>query len=118
MAELSDDDFISFRPGARLRELLEAAGRHAGYEPRVKLESNESPRIRGLVARGLGVAILPRSDADGPGAAIAVAALADPTLTRDITIAWREGRRLTPAAAEFLALARETFGPMLRTAAG
>jgi DNA-binding transcriptional LysR family regulator len=118
MAELSDDEFISFRPGARLREILETAGRHAGYAPRVKLESNESPRIRRLVARGLGVAILPRSDVEGPGAAIAVAALAEPTLTRDITIAWREGRRLTPAAAEFLALARETFGPTLRIAAG
>ena len=66
MAELADEQFISFRAGARLRELLFAAGREAGFEPRVTLESNESQRIRRLVARGLGVAILPRSDADGP----------------------------------------------------
>jgi LysR family transcriptional activator of glutamate synthase operon len=109
MAELADEQFISFRAWARLRELLFAAGRQAGFEPRVTLESNESQRIRRLVARGLGVAILPRSDAEGPGADVAVAPLVEPSLRRDITLAWREGRRLAPAAAGFLDLARETF---------
>jgi LysR family transcriptional regulator, transcription activator of glutamate synthase operon len=109
MAELADEPFISFRAGARLRELLFAAGREAHFEPRVTLESNESQRVRRLVSRGLGVAILPRSDAEGPGADVAVATLSEPTLRRDITLAWREGRRHAPAAAEFLDLARETF---------
>jgi LysR family transcriptional activator of glutamate synthase operon len=109
MAELADDTFISYREGARLRELLIAAGRHAGFEPRITLESNESQRVRRLVSRGMGVAILPRSDAHAAGADVAVAKLTDPALSRDITLAWREGRRLSPAATEFLALARETF---------
>jgi LysR family transcriptional activator of glutamate synthase operon len=109
MAELADEAFISFRSGARLRELLENAGREAGFHPHVTLESNESQRVRRLVSRGLGVAILPRSDAEGPGADVAVATLVEPSLRRDITLAWREGRRLAPAAAEFLDLARGTF---------
>jgi DNA-binding transcriptional LysR family regulator len=109
MAELADEQFISFREGARLRELLFGAGRYAGFEPRVTLESNESRRVRRLVSRGLGVAILPRSDAEGPGADVAVASLTEPALSRDITLAWRAGRRHAPAAAAFLALARETF---------
>ena len=109
MIELADEQFISFRTGARLRELLFAAGREAGFVPRVTLESNESQRIRRLVARGLGVAILPRSDAEGPGADVAVASLVEPALRRDITLAWREGRRHAPAAAAFLDVARETF---------
>ncbi|MFL5864055.1 MAG: LysR family transcriptional regulator [Solirubrobacteraceae bacterium] len=109
MAELADEQFISFRVGARLRELLFAAGRQAGFEPRVTLESNESQRIRRLVARGFGVALLPRSDAERPGADVAVSRLVEPSLRRDITLAWREGRRLSPAAAAFLDLARETF---------
>jgi LysR family transcriptional activator of glutamate synthase operon len=112
MAELADDAFISFREGSRLRELLVSAGRQAGFEPRVKLESNESQRIRRLVARRLGVAILPRSDAEGPGADVALATLIEPALTRDITLAWREGRRQAPAAAEFLELARATFADL------
>lgn len=110
MAELAAEPFVSFREGARLRELLISAGHQAGFEPRVTLESNESQRVRRLVSRGLGVAILPRSDSDGPGAEVAVAKLVQPSLSRDITLAWREGRRHAPAAAEFLDLARETFG--------
>ncbi len=109
MAELSGQPFISFRQGARLRELLVSAARQAGFEPHVTVESNESQRVRRLVALGLGVAILPRSDADGPGADIAVATLTEPELSRDVTLAWREGRRHAPAAAEFLQLARDTF---------
>jgi DNA-binding transcriptional LysR family regulator len=107
--ELAEEEFISFREGARLRELLLTAARDAGFEPRVTLESNESERIRRLVARGMGVAILPRSDAVAPGADVAVVTLGDPPLARDITLAWRQGRRHPPAVAEFLALARETF---------
>lgn len=109
MAELSDERFISYRDGSRLREVLVSAGRGAGFEPHVTLESNESQRIRRLVARGLGVAILPRSDADSHGAETVAVTLISPGLTRDITLAWREGRRHAPAAAEFLELARTTF---------
>jgi DNA-binding transcriptional LysR family regulator len=109
MADLEDEHFIGYREGARLRELLTFAARHAGFEAQVKLESNDSERIRRMVARQMGVAILPRSDAERPGAEVAVAALTDPALRRDITLAWREGRRLGPAAAEFRALATELF---------
>jgi DNA-binding transcriptional LysR family regulator len=58
------------------------------------------------------VAILPRSDGEGPGADVAVVTLTDPSLRRDITLAWREGRRQSPAAAEFLALSRQTFADL------
>jgi DNA-binding transcriptional LysR family regulator len=109
MRELAGEQFISFRPGARLRELLVGAGRQAGFEPQVKLESNESQRIRRLVARGMGVALLPRSDATAAGADVAVLELTEPALARDITLAWRADRRLSPAAAEFVELARETY---------
>jgi LysR family transcriptional activator of glutamate synthase operon len=109
MAQLADEHFISFRDGARLRELLVWAGHSAGFEPRVKLESNESRRIRRLVSRAMGVAILPRSDAVEAGAEVAVAALVEPALRRDITLAWREGRRHPPAVVEFMALARTTY---------
>jgi LysR family transcriptional regulator, transcription activator of glutamate synthase operon len=109
MTELASEQFISYREGARLRELLIFAGRHAGFEPQIKLESNESERIKRLVARDMGVAILPRSDAERPGTDVATATLTKPALRRDITLACREGRRLAPAAAEFLALSKELF---------
>lgn len=110
MAELAQEDFISFRQGARLRELLFAAGRDAQFEPRVTLESNEAQRIRALVSRGLGVAILPRSDAMVPDTDIVAAPIVEPLLRRDITLAWRAGRRQSPATAAFLELALEMYG--------
>ena len=111
MADLAGEEFISYREGARLRELLESAGRSVGFSPRVTLESNESGRIRRLVHRAR----------RGDPAAVGCGAcrgrgrrhrdLVEPSLTRDITLAWREGRRLGPAAAAFLELSLETFAP-------
>ncbi|HEV7176061.1 MAG TPA: LysR family transcriptional regulator [Solirubrobacteraceae bacterium] len=110
MSELAGEQFISYREGSRLREILNRAAREASFDPHVMLESNESRRIRRLVGRGMGVAILPRSDTEGAGDAdIAVVNLDQPALTRDITLAWRQGRRHPPAVAEFIELSRDLF---------
>jgi DNA-binding transcriptional LysR family regulator len=109
LTELAQESFVSFREGARLRELLVYAAAEVGFEPRIAFESNESRSIRSLVSRGLGVAILPRSDAAAPGAPVAVAALIEPALTRDVTLASRARRRHSPAAEEFMALTRSMF---------
>ena len=110
LRDLSRESFISFREGARLRELLESAAARAGFAPRIALESNESRRIRSLVSRGLGVAILPRSDAAGPGSKVAVCDLVEPSLRRDITLASRAERRPSPAAEAFVALTLDVYG--------
>jgi len=110
IGELADEPFISFREGARLRELLDRAAADAGFEPRIALESNESRRIRSLVSHGLGVAILPRSDAERPGDEVARCDLVEPALAREITLASRTDRRPSPAAEAFLALAIEVYG--------
>jgi LysR family transcriptional regulator, transcription activator of glutamate synthase operon len=103
LEELAEETFISYREGATLRELLLGAARRAGFEPRIGLESNDSHRIRTLVARGLGVAVLPRSDAHAEDVPMAVIRIS-PTLTRDISIAWRTGRSHAPGAAAFMKL--------------
>ncbi len=110
--ELAEEPWISYREGARLRELLMGAAGGAGFEPKVMLESNENRRIRRLVSRGMGIALVPRSDATAPGANVAFAHLTHPELSRDITLAWREGRRLPPSARAFLGVSRETFPPI------
>jgi DNA-binding transcriptional LysR family regulator len=109
LAELAGEPFVSFRKGSRLRELLDWGAAEAGFELRIALESNESRRIRSLVSSALGVAILPRSDATGPGAPVAVTALVEPALTRDVTLAARTQRRLPPAAIAFRELTLEVF---------
>ena len=107
LLELANEAFVSFREGSRPRELLVSAAAAAGFEPRIAFESNESRRIRDLVSSGLGVAVLPRSDAVGPGAEIAVADLVEPALIREVSLAERADRRPTPAAQAFVALTLE-----------
>jgi DNA-binding transcriptional LysR family regulator len=116
LRDLSRESFISFREGARLRELLVSSAARAGFVPRIALESNESRRIRSLVSRGLGVAILPRSDAAGPGSVVVVCDLVEPSLVRDITLASRAERRPSPAAEAFVALALDVYGEGARSA--
>ena len=109
MRELAGERFIAYREGARLRELLISGGHSAGFEPQVVLESNESQLIRRLVARGLGVALVPSSDSGAENPELSVATLIDPPLKRDITLAWREGRRHPPATAAFIDLCISTY---------
>ncbi len=111
LAELAGEPFIAFRIGSRLRELLDFGAAEVGFEARITLESNESRRIRSLVSGGLGVAILPRSDAIGEGAPVAIARLVEPEMRRDVSLASRAGRRHSPAATAFLALTRRVYEP-------
>jgi LysR family transcriptional regulator, transcription activator of glutamate synthase operon len=116
LRDLGRESFISFREGARLRELLVSSAARAGFVPRIALESNESRRIRSLVSRGLGVAVLPRSDAAGPGSDVAVCDLVEPSLVRDITLASRAERRPSPAAEAFVTLTLDVYGEDARRA--
>jgi DNA-binding transcriptional LysR family regulator len=105
LAELRDEPFIAYNEGGALRHLLMQAAAEAGFTPQVAFASKEFSRIRALVARGLGVAVLPRSGTD-PTSDVAVVELDAPGVHRDVTLAWRADRRHAPAAAAFLALAR------------
>lgn len=106
LAELRRERFIGYREGSMLRRLLQEAAREAGFEPRVAFESNEVARISSMVARDLGVSLLPRSDVETAGTPVALATVRRPSLSRDVTLVWRAGRRHAPAAAAFLDLAR------------
>src|SRR5215211_3215712 len=70
LADLRDDPFITFRRGAGIRRLVEAAAREAGFEPQIAFETDEVPRARALASRGLGVTIVPRHDGEVPGAPV------------------------------------------------
>jgi LysR family transcriptional activator of glutamate synthase operon len=107
LVELRDEQFIGYREGATIRQVLLSAADEAGFQPRVAFESNEVPRIRALVARGLGVAVLPRSEGHPATDAISVVPLRGPTLRRDVTLVWLAGRAHSPAAAAFLELAQQ-----------
>ncbi|GIG41064.1 LysR family transcriptional regulator [Cellulomonas phragmiteti] len=57
LGDLADETWIAGCP--RCRGHLLAAGRAAGFEPRVAYATDDYPAVLGLVAAGLGVAVLP-----------------------------------------------------------
>ena len=71
-------------------------------DPEIVFETDELVSVRELVARGLGVSIVPRSTVDGDGPAVQAISIG---LERPLTVVWRR-RRQPPAAAAFLSFVR------------
>ncbi|MEV0089384.1 LysR substrate-binding domain-containing protein [Saccharopolyspora sp. NPDC050642] len=99
LAELAGDDFVATRPGYGLRQIFAGLAERAGFEPRLAFESEEVDTVRGLVAAGLGVALLPPGD-NGPAPGTVEVPL-DPPAHRTIGLAWPAGRALPPAVRTF-----------------
>nr|WP_041819379.1 LysR family transcriptional regulator [Heyndrickxia coagulans] len=59
LAQLKNERFITFREGFSIREILFSACRKSGFEPAIAFEGEDMETIKGLVASGTGVAILP-----------------------------------------------------------
>lgn len=106
LGDLRDAPFVMFPVGSAMRGIVEQACATAGFRPRIAVEAMGFTAARALVSRGVGVALLPRSLPAEPGPPLAVAALT-PTLSRTSALAWRARGTLTPAAAEFVSMARE-----------
>ena len=100
LEELSGVPFVGYRRGSALRETVDRALRPA--EPQIVVETDELTSVREIVARGLGVSIVPRSTVDGDGPPVQAIEVG---LERPLTVVWRE-RRQPPAAAAFLSFVR------------
>jgi DNA-binding transcriptional LysR family regulator len=99
LEDLAGVPFIGYRRGSALRDTVDRA---LTVPPEIVFESDELVSVRELVARGLGVSIVPRSTVDGDGPPVAAHAIA---LERPLTLVWRE-RRQPPAAGAFLSFVR------------
>lgn len=58
LEEVADEPFVALQPGNGLRTLADQLCRTAGFEPRIAFEGDEVATLRGLVAAGLGVALV------------------------------------------------------------
>lgn len=56
---LADEPFVLVGGGSGLRRVIEVACQQVGFMPRVVVEGEELATVRGLVAAGLGVSLLP-----------------------------------------------------------
>jgi molybdate transport repressor ModE-like protein len=85
---------------------VETRLRDAGVEPQIVFRSDDNGTIQGLVAAGVGVALVPLLTVDTGHEGTAVLALAD-VPPRRIGIAWHRDRYRSPAALAFVDLARD-----------
>ncbi len=101
LPELEGHPLIAFQHGSSTREVVDASFQRAGVRPRISLEANDFALVRSLVARGVGLAILPRSYLVRPGPRISFRPL-EPALEMKVVLWWRRGRSLSPAARAFV----------------
>ncbi|MGW1157354.1 LysR substrate-binding domain-containing protein [Streptomyces sp. NPDC002513] len=99
LAEAADETFVTLEPGYGLRRITDDVCREAGFTPRVAFEGEEAETLRGLVAAGLGVALLPPPTVPRPG--VVELTVTAPRAVREIGVAWLEGHVDTPPVAAF-----------------
>ncbi len=105
LSSLAGYRLIAFERGSSTRALLDAALADAGAEPPIAVEASDLTLIRSLAARGLGVAVLPRSFVELPGPKVSFRPLS-PALRMRVVLWWHSGRSLSPAARAFVEFAR------------
>jgi DNA-binding transcriptional LysR family regulator len=107
LREVAERPLIGFRDDHGAAPIV-AAFRAAGIEPHWAFRSNDNPTIQGLVAAGLGVAVMPRLTVDATDPRIAVVELEPPLQPRILAVAQHRDRYSSPAARAFVQTARET----------
>jgi len=115
LAEVSREPFVGLRPASALRQLTDDLCQQAGFQPAVVFEGDDLSTVRGFVAAGLGVAIVPAPRAGSPESAtgpVLYPEILDTGAVREICLRWSAERRLLPAAELFRqhVVARTTAG--------
>jgi LysR family transcriptional activator of glutamate synthase operon len=104
LAEVSEEPFVSLRPTSALRKLTDDLCDQAGFRPDVVFEGDDLSTVRGFVAAGLGVAIVPAPREGSPESAVGPVLyreILDARAVREICLTWSAERRLLPAAELF-----------------
>ncbi|MGW6704594.1 LysR family transcriptional regulator [Streptomyces sp. NPDC054956] len=99
LAEAAEETFVTLEAGYGLRRITDDLCAEAGFTPRVAFEGEEAETLRGLVAAGLGVALLPPPAVARPG--VVELTVTAPRAVREIGVAWLDGHPDTPPVAEF-----------------
>jgi len=103
--DLADEDWLCGALPSSCRDQVLTLGREAGFEPRISFESDEYEVIKGFVAGGLGVTILP--DLAGGHPEIELRAVRGGKPIRRVWAVTRESDARSPAAEEMLGILRE-----------
>jgi LysR family transcriptional regulator, transcription activator of glutamate synthase operon len=97
LRELENDLFVLFPKGYVLRELVLEACAKIGFKPKVAFEGDDLDAIKGLVAAGLGLTLLPEiALTDNIPQATVKLPISEPKVTRDVGVITPLNRELPP----------------------
>ena len=105
LREIGEQPLVSNR-ACRSIEQVHAQLRSRGVEPNVIFRSDDNGTVQGVVAAGLGVALVPRLTVDEADRDVAVVDLGGRVPDRIIGIAWHRDRFRTQASEAFVAEAQ------------
>ncbi len=106
---LRGESFILFPEGATIRSTFDWLASQHAVKPNIAFVTTDTDRMRELVALGLGISLLPQSDANRPGHSHASVLIRDQPLTYNVYLARRSNRRPSPAAIAMTSLLESTF---------
>lgn len=97
LEQLIDDVFVLFPSGFVLRDIVVHACTSIGFQPTVSFEGDDLDAIKGLVAAGLGVTLLPEvAVGEHLSSSIVSLPIVDSLVTRDVGIITPATRELSP----------------------
>ena len=111
LEELRNEPFVLFSEGYSLRTIVMDACMKAGFQPKVAFEGDETDTIRGLVAAGMGVSLLPEMALRfvSPPLLPVQVPLEEPKVTRTIGLIRRKDEKLPLVANIFRTFVIEYF---------
>jgi DNA-binding transcriptional LysR family regulator len=106
LKEIVELPLIGYRSCPTTQQVEERL-RVTGKDPHVVFRSDDNYTVQGMVAAGIGVALVPRLTVDPTDGRIVVVELSDRVPGRLIGIAWHRDRLRTPASVAFVESAQE-----------
>jgi DNA-binding transcriptional LysR family regulator len=116
LAEIAALPLIGFRQCRSIVQVDEHF-RRAGAQPNVVFRSDDNGTVQGLVAAGVGAALVPRLTVDAKDLETAVVELDAGVPPRLIALGWHRDRYRSAAARAFVDTARELCGELEQLAA-
>jgi DNA-binding transcriptional LysR family regulator len=107
LADLSADAWVQTSRSSPCARHVVRSCHAAGFEPNVAFESDDYQTVQGLVAAGVGVALIPQLALSVVREDIAIRALSPATPVRQVIAAAPAGARLVPAAPAMLGILEE-----------
>jgi LysR family transcriptional activator of glutamate synthase operon len=110
LEQLKDESFVMFSEEYSLRSIVLEACAKAGFAPQIGFEGEETDTIRGLVAAGMGVSLLPEMAlTEVSQLQPAKVRVIDPQVTRSVGLIQRTGDKLPLVAEVFQSFLLDFF---------